>query len=222
MSRTMEVWAQKESQEELLGQKWIGQNWLAKNGLAKNGLAKVGHYRMRRKFPCNKHRRGPTGFTQQPENSKRAHFRPPAFKNTTKIGPPREEERKKNVAEKGKKREFLVFLPPLRGPPSGPTLQGPPFGAPLSHKPETAKKWSGPKVVWVKNPRALPFNSPSTPLLSPPPSPYDPSPFHFLSLSICPLPPSGVVSGVVSWGCLLGGLRCRGAGAHGSGFLNPI
>ena len=47
------------------------------------------------------------GFTRQPENSKRAHFRALAFKNTTKIqrkDPQESEERMKIVAGEGKKR----------------------------------------------------------------------------------------------------------------------
>ena len=70
-----------------------------------------------------------------------------AFKkhqNSTK-GPPREEERKKIVAGKGKKREILFPPPTLR-----------------CHKAETAKKWSGPKVVWAKSgicPCRIPENS---------------------------------------------------------------
>ena len=66
-------------------------------------------------------------------NSKRAHSRAPALQtppNSTKR-PPREEERKL-WREREKKREILG---------------SPLFGAPLLHKPETAKNWSGPKVV---------------------------------------------------------------------------
>ena len=66
----------------------------------------------------------PGGFTRQPENSKRAHFRAPAFKSTTKMpreDPPRE--RGKNEISGGrekKKREILG------SPPSGPHHSGPP------------------------------------------------------------------------------------------------
>ena len=50
------------------------------------------------------------GFTRQPENSKREHFRAPAFKNTTKIprkDPQEREERMIIVAGGGKKSEIL-------------------------------------------------------------------------------------------------------------------
>ena len=78
---------------------------------------------------------GRRGFTRQPENSKRAHFRVPALQkhhqNSTKR-PPR---------ERGKSAPF--WAPHLSGlHPSGPHFL---------HKPETAKKRSGPKVVWAKS-----------------------------------------------------------------------
>ena len=44
---------------------------------------------------CKSHR----GFTRQPENSKRAHLRVPAFKNTTKI--PREDPQREKKSENG-------------------------------------------------------------------------------------------------------------------------
>ena len=65
---------------------------------------------------------GLRGFTRQPENSKRAHFRAPALQT-----PP-------------------FGAPPFGLRPSGHHLSGPPF----MHKPETAKNRSGPKVVWAK------------------------------------------------------------------------
>ena len=48
---------------------------------------------------------GRRGFTRQPENSKRAHLRVPAFQNTTKI--PREDPQRESVigGGKGKKKE---------------------------------------------------------------------------------------------------------------------
>ena len=81
---------------------------------------------------------GSRGFTRQPENSKRAHFRAPSASNTTKIprhDPQERKERKKIVAGKGKKSAkfwpptfrglhfFLVWLP-QQGHPSG--LKGSP------------------------------------------------------------------------------------------------
>ena len=53
---------------------------------------------------------GRRGFTRQPENSKREHFRAPSFKNTTKIqrkDTREKKERKKIVAGKGKKDRIL-------------------------------------------------------------------------------------------------------------------
>ena len=69
------------------------------------------------------------GFTRQPENSKRAHLRVPAFKNTTKI--PREDpqrKRMKMVAGNGKKA-------------SGP--QAPPFEAPFEAPLSPPFFWGG-------------------------------------------------------------------------------
>ena len=63
------------------------------------------------------------GFTRQPENSKRAHFRAPALQNTTKI--PREDpQRDTETAKRWREREEKArnFGPPT---PSGPTLLGP-------------------------------------------------------------------------------------------------
>ena len=53
---------------------------------------------------------GRRGFTRQPENSKRAYLRVPAFKNTTKIQreDPREREKERKWGrEREKKREIL-------------------------------------------------------------------------------------------------------------------
>ena len=75
-------------------------------------------------------------FTQQPENSKRAHLRVPALQTPPKFheNTPRETQKERNGGGRGKKaRNF--------GPP---TLRGPTLRL---HKPETAKKRSGPKVV---------------------------------------------------------------------------
>ncbi len=72
------------------------------------------------------------GFTRQPENSKRAHLRVPAFNHTTKI--PREDTQRDTKRAKWwrerEKKARNCGLPTLRGP----TLQGPIFlglGAPL-------------------------------------------------------------------------------------------
>ena len=86
---------------------------------------------------------GRRGFTRQPQNSKRAHFRDPALQTPPKFHertPKREKKERKLWRDREKKRE--IFGPPtlrsptLRGPtPRGatlrvPTLRGPPFGSP--------------------------------------------------------------------------------------------
>ena len=85
------------------------------------------------------------GFTRQPENSKRAHLRVPAFNHTTKIprNDPQERKRKnENCGGRGKKKRENLGLPPFGAPtfgaplflslglhpstlhPSGPTVRG--------------------------------------------------------------------------------------------------
>ena len=71
---------------------------------------------------------GRRGFTRQPENSRRAHLRVPAFKNTTKIQ--REDlsqrkERMKFPAGERKKSAKFWARPPFRAPPFGPHPSGP-------------------------------------------------------------------------------------------------
>ena len=75
---------------------------------------------------------GRRGFTRQPENSKRAHFRAPALQkphqNSTK-GPPRERRKKENCGGEGKKaRNFgpptLRDPIPEAGPHPSPTILG--------------------------------------------------------------------------------------------------
>ena len=92
--------------------------------------------------------------TRQPKNSKRAHLRVLAFRNTTKIqreDTQREKKRTNFVAGEGKKREKL-WAPTLRGStlraphPSGPfgapPVDSPPFGAPPFGAP--------PCLAWLK------------------------------------------------------------------------
>ena len=74
----------------------------------------------------------PPGFTRQPENSKRAHFRPPALQthhqNSTK-GHPREGRKKENCGGRGKKSAIFLGPPPFEASihPSGPHPSGPPL-----------------------------------------------------------------------------------------------
>ena len=76
------------------------------------------------------------GFTPQPENSKRAHFRAPAFKNTTKIqreDPPEREEKNEFFGGRGKKRAKFWAVLGKGGPgepPSPPLSPLPPFNPP--------------------------------------------------------------------------------------------
>ena len=72
---------------------------------------------------CVRTLRGRRGFTQQPENSKRAHLRPRRFKTPPKFHEktPRETQKERNGGKKGKKKREI-----LGPPPSGPH----PFGAP--------------------------------------------------------------------------------------------
>ena len=69
-------------------------------------------------FVCDPRRPGlvgPPGFTQQPENSKRAHFRVPVLQRTTKIpreDPQREREQKsENGSGRGKKKSEILGGP---------------------------------------------------------------------------------------------------------------
>ena len=74
---------------------------------------------------CRVKHRAAGARTRQPENSKRAHFRVPAFKNTTKIphkDPKREKEERKLWREEGEK--SAKFWAPH---PSGPHTSGPHF-----------------------------------------------------------------------------------------------
>ena len=69
---------------------------------------------------------GRRGFTRQPENSKRAHFRSPALQTPPKFHEktPRERDKKNEMgAEEGKKKSAKLWAPPPFG--------APPFGAPL-------------------------------------------------------------------------------------------
>ena len=75
--------------------------------------------------------RGRRGFTQQPENSKRAHLSAPALQTPPKFHEktPREREREKkseNGSGRGKKSANFFGRPPFGAPPFG----APPFGAP--------------------------------------------------------------------------------------------
>ena len=86
--------------------------------------------------------RGRRGFTRQPENSKRAHFRAPALRTPPKFHEktPREGRKNENCGERVKKRNFGP--PTLRGPifpgspssPRGCTFRAPPK-CPLSSLP---------------------------------------------------------------------------------------
>ena len=71
--------------------------------------------------------RGRRGFTRQPENSKSAHLRAPAFKNTTKI--PREDPQRERQKERKWERERWKKKREIWPPhPSGlPTLRAPTF-----------------------------------------------------------------------------------------------
>ena len=76
------------------GQKWdLAKSKMAKNGLAQIRVAKIGQIRMAKTGLAKV---GP--FTRHPENSKRAHLRVPAFKNTTKI--PREDTQRETIRAK--------------------------------------------------------------------------------------------------------------------------
>ena len=74
--------------------------------------------------------RGRRGFTQQPENSKRAHLRPWRFKTPPKFHEktPRETQKERNGGGRGKKKREILGLPPFGAPPFG----APPFGAGLA------------------------------------------------------------------------------------------
>ena len=84
---------------------------------------------------------GRRGFTRQPENSKRAHFRAPGASNTTKIprkDPQRERRKSENGAREGEKKSAKFWAPTLRAP----TLRGPILRAPtMTHQ---IPKWIGP------------------------------------------------------------------------------
>ena len=74
---------------------------------------------------------GRRGFTRQPENSKRAHFRAPALQTPPKFNertPQEREERMKIVAGEGKKSEFWAVRREgsggSRGPPEGGPAEG--------------------------------------------------------------------------------------------------
>ena len=115
------------------------------------------------------------GFTQQPENSKRAHWRPRRFKhhqNSTRR-PTREGKKLKTVAGEGKKSAKFwastVRAPTLRGP----TLRGPTLLAPTLRGPTT----SGP------HPSALHFFY------------FGPAPFGATPLGV---PPFGAQKGACS------------------------
>ena len=89
---------------------------------------------------------------RQPENSKRAHLRVLAFKNTTNNEKtPRETQKERNDGGKGKKKREILGPPPLGPPPfgappfggptlRGPTLRGPPRWAPTLAGPHQNKK----------------------------------------------------------------------------------
>ena len=71
---------------------------------------------------------GRRGFTRQPENSKRAHFRPRRFKTPPKFHertPKRGKKERKMVAGEGKKNAKFGVPHPSGPYPSGPTFRGP-------------------------------------------------------------------------------------------------
>ena len=70
---------------------------------------------------------GRRGFTRQPENSKRAHLRVPAFQTPPKFHEKTPREKKsENGSGRGEKKPKILGLPRLRPP----TLRGPTLGAP--------------------------------------------------------------------------------------------
>ena len=91
--------------------------------------------------------RGRRGFTRQPENSKRAHFRALQHHQNSTKGPRREGEKNENNGGRGKtKREIFGPPHPAGPPPFGP----PPFGAhpsghhPSGHHPSGPTFWASP------------------------------------------------------------------------------
>ena len=102
-----------------------------KGGAQKGGEPKISRARLEFSVCRVKPRRlrDRRGFTRQPENSIHAHFRVPAFKNTTKIqrkDPEKREEKENCGGREQKKREILGHppfgAPPFWAPPFGPTF----------------------------------------------------------------------------------------------------
>ena len=100
---------------------------------------------------CVKPRRlwGCRGFTRQPENSKREHFRAPAFEkhhqNSTKRHP-RETQKERNGGGRGRKKSEILGGPAEEGPAEG----GSRSGSPNRQQPEQPGVYpkSAPFFVW--------------------------------------------------------------------------
>ena len=114
------------------------------------------------------------GFTRQPENSKRAHFRAPALQTPPKFTTPRKRKKNENCGGGGEKSGKFRALHPS-GPPS---FGAPPFGAPLflglalwgptlrgphtlSSQNSTSKNWPKSKLAEVDRARRAAIVSPA-------------------------------------------------------------
>ena len=114
-------------------------------------------------------------FTRQPENSKRAHLRVPAFNHTTKIPRKMTPKKRRKNENSGWREKCAKFGPPtLRAPhPSGP----PPFGAPTLRGPHpSGHQPSG--------------HQPSGPPPRDPPPPDSPHCFWVVVCAVCAAPDS--------------------------------